>query len=75
VPEKTTRRNTHKPWNVFAQEEVKERLNELVDKYRKILTSTAPGAKMPVATVLQQALETAIYTATRGATVHDPEHK
>lgn len=66
---------THSPWSVYAPPEVKERLNELVDKLRKQLTSGVPGATMPNYEVIQQALETAIYTTTRGATVHDPQHK
>ena len=65
----------HSPWNVYAPPEVKERLNELVDKHRQQLTVAVPGATMPNHQVIQQALETAIYATTRGATVNDPEHQ
>jgi len=60
----------HQPWGVYAPN--RDKLDELVDTYRNLLTSGMPGTTMPVHLVLQQALETSIYHATKGATVHDP---
>ena len=66
--------SNHQPWGVYAPN--RDKLDELVSKYRHQLTSGVPGATMPVHQVLQQALETAIYTHERlGATVHDPQHQ
>ena len=65
--------SNHKPWGVYAPN--RERLDELVSMYRQLLTGNMPGVTMPVHQVLQQALETAIYTASRGATVHAPTTK
>ena len=65
--------SNHQPWGVYAPHRAK--LEELVSTYRTLLTGGMPGVTMPVHPVLQQALETAIYQANKGATINDPTRK
>ena len=63
--------SNHQPWGVYAPN--RDKLDDLVSTYRTLLTGGMPGVNMPVHQVLQQALETAIYHANRGATVNEPD--
>ena len=63
--------SNHQPWGVYAPN--RDKLDDLVSTYRTLLTGGLPGLTMPVHQVLQQALETAIYHANKGATIHDPQ--
>ena len=65
--------SNHQPWGVYAPN--RDKLEELVSTYRTLLTGGMPGVTMPVHQVLQQALETSIYHANKGATINDPTSK